>query len=485
MEEHKLPTPIVALLPVLVLILLVAITILLFGGDALSGASQFALLLASAFTLILGKLTVRAGWHRFETQLIKNFKNIVIALFILLIIGGLSATWMISGVVPLFIVYGMKLISPDVFLVSACVISSLVSMLTGSSWTTVATIGIALNGVGQALGISEGWIAGAIISGAYFGDKMSPLSDTTIMASSVTGTPLFTHIRYMVITTFPSMLITLIVFLIAGFYAEQSTFTNTEIFTKTLGEKFNLSPWLLIVPVFTVFLIIKRYPPLVTLFLSMLAALVFALIFQPGIISEIAGGGKDIISVIKGSMMTVFGPTDIQADNETIRDLIATKGMQGMLNTIWIIICASCFGAAMTSTGMIESLTKSLIRHVHSTTGLVSSTVLTGLLTNLTMGDQYLGLILTGNIFKKLYAQKGYESRLLSRTLEDSVTVTSVLVPWNSCGMTQSTVLGISTFVYLPFAVFCYISPLMSIIIAAINYRIKKEKPVLTGNEEI
>jgi NhaC family Na+:H+ antiporter len=217
----------------------------------------------------------------------------------------------------------------------------------------------------------------------------------------------------------------------------------------------------------------------------MLAALVFALIFQPGIISEIAGGGKDIISVIKGSMMTVFGPTDIQADNETIRDLIATKGMQGMLNTIWIIICASCFGAAMTSTGMIESLTKSLIRHVHSTTGLVSSTVLTGLLTNLTMGDQYLGLILTGNIFKKLYAQKGYESRLLSRTLEDSVTVTSVLVPWNSCGMTQSTVLGISTFVYLPFAVFCYISPLMSIIIAAINYRIKKEKPVLTGNEEI
>lgn len=484
MEEHKLPAPMVALLPVLLLIILVALSILLFGGDALTGASQFALLLATAFTLILGKVSVNSGWHKFEMQLIKNFKNIAVALFILLIIGGLSATWMISGVVPFFIVYGMKLISPDVFLVSACVISALVSMLTGSSWTTVATIGIALNGIGQALGIPVGWIAGAIISGAYFGDKMSPLSDTTIMASSVTGTPLFTHIRYMVITTFPSLLITLIVFLVAGFNTDQAAFSNSEVFEKALRLKFSLSPWLLLVPVLTVFLIVKRYPPLVTLFISMLTALIFAVIFQPEIIREIAGGGKDSISMIKGSMMTVFGSTSIDADNDTIKALIATKGMQGMLNTIWIIICASCFGAAMTSTGMIESLTKSLIRHVHSTTGLVGSTVLTGMLTNLTMGDQYLGLILTGNIFKKLYAQKGYESRLLSRTLEDSVTVTSVLVPWNSCGMTQSTVLGISTFVYLPFAVFCYLSPLMSIVIAAIGYRIKKEKPDLTGYEE-
>lgn len=474
MEQHKLPHPLVALLPVVLLILMVAVAVFLFGGDALSGASQMALVFATAFCLLIGKITINSHWHDFEKQLHKNFKNISGALLILFVIGALSATWMMSGVVPLFIVYGMQIIHPGVFLLSACIICALVSVLTGSSWTTIATIGIALLGIGLALGFSPGWIAGAIVSGAYFGDKISPLSDTTVLASSVTGTPLFTHIRYMLVTTVPSFIISLIVFGIAGMLMTRQAVVESETFEKVLTGKFNLSPWLLMVPAITVFLIVKRFPPLVTLFLSMLTGLVFAVAFQQDLLFEVANSNdKSVINLVKGALITTFGSTGITTGNHEIDSLVATRGMQGMLNTVWIIICATCFGAAMASTRMIESLTQALIRKIHNTSGLVSSTVFTGLLANLTMGDQYLGIILTGNMFKDLYEKKGYESRLLSRTLEDSITVTSVLVPWNSCGMTQSTVLGVSTLIYLPFSVFNYISPVMSIVVAVLRYKIK------------
>jgi NhaC family Na+:H+ antiporter len=477
MEHHKLPHPLIAILPVVLLICFVSIAVYLFGADALNGASQMALLLAAAFCLLLGKLTVNAHWHDFEKQLHKNFKNISGALLILFVIGSLSATWMISGVVPLFIVYGLKMIHPAVFLLSACIISALVSVLTGSSWTTIATIGIALLGIGSALGFSPGWIAGAIISGAYFGDKISPLSDTTVIASSVSGTPLFAHIRYMMITTTPSFLIALVVFGVAGLLMEKQVLVDSGLYEQVLQDKFNLSPWLLLVPALTVILIVKRYPPLITLFLSMLIALIFAVIFQSDLLYEIADSSmQSTADLCKGSIITTIGRTSIESGNEEINALIATRGMQGMLNTVWIIICATCFGAAMASTRMIESFTLALVRKIHNTFGLVASTVTTGLLTNLTMGDQYLGIILTGNMFKKLYEEQGYESRLLSRSLEDSVTVTSVLVPWNSCGMTQSTVLGVSTLIYLPYAVFNYVSPLMSLIIALLKYKVTQKE---------
>ncbi len=477
MEHHKLPHPLIAVLPVILLICFVSVAVYLFGADALNGASQMALLLAAAFCLLLGKLTVNAHWHDFEKQLQKNFKNISGALLILFVIGSLSATWMISGVVPLFIVYGLKIIHPAVFLISACVISALVSVLTGSSWTTIATIGIALLGIGTALDFSSGWIAGAIISGAYFGDKVSPLSDTTVLASSVSGTPLFTHIRYMMITTIPSFLISLLVFGIAGLLMKEQVSVDAGLYEQVLNERFNLSPWLLLVPALTVFLIVKRYPPLITLFISMLIALVCAYFFQPDLLFEVAESPrKSMTELIKGGIITMVGKTSIESGYAEINELIATRGMQGMLNTVWIIICATCFGAAMASTRMIESFTLALIKKIRNTFGLVGSTVATGLLTNLTMGDQYLGIILTGNMFKKLYEEQGYENRLLSRSLEDSVTVTSVLVPWNSCGMTQSTVLGVSTLIYLPYAVFNYVSPLMSVLIAILKYKIVQGK---------
>ncbi len=486
MEHHKLPHPLIAVLPVILLICFVSVAVYLFGADALNGASQMALLLAAAFCLLLGKLTVNAHWHDFEKQLQKNFKNISGALLILFVIGSLSATWMISGVVPLFIVYGLKIIHPAVFLISACVISALVSVLTGSSWTTIATIGIALLGIGTALGFSSGWIAGAIISGAYFGDKVSPLSDTTVLASSVSGTPLFTHIRYMMITTIPSFLISLLVFGIAGLLMKEQVSVDAGLYEQVLNERFNLSPWLLLVPALTVFLIVKRYPPLITLFISMLIALVCAYFFQPDLLFEVAGGSrKSIAELIKGGIITMVGKTSIETGYAEINELIATRGMQGMLNTVWIIICATCFGAAMASTRMIESFTLALVKKIRNTFGLVGSTVATGLLTNLTMGDQYLGIILTGNMFKKLYEEQGYENRLLSRSLEDSVTVTSVLVPWNSCGMTQSTVLGVSTLIYLPYAVFNYVSPLMSVLIALLKYKIVQGKSEQIKSESV
>lgn len=467
MNKQILPSPVVAVLPVLFLIGMVALSLFLFGADALSGASQVSLLLSSGFALILGRISVRFHWSDVENQLHKNFKNISSALIILLIIGSLSATWMLSGVVPLFIVYGMKLIHPAVFLLAACVISAVVSVLTGSSWTTIATVGLALLGIGKALGFAEGWIAGAIVSGAYFGDKISPLSDTTVLASSVSGTPLFTHIRYMLRTTVPSMIIALLVYAVVGWVYPSTTQQEHGLYERVLSERFNLSPWLLLVPMLTSVMIFKRLPALITLFVSMLLALVAAFVFQPDLIREIGEvGDTSGLPLLKGAIYSLVGSTSPETGLQEINDLVATRGMQGMLNTVWIILCATVFGSAMSSTRMIESITAFLIRRIHSSTGLVSSTVATGVLANLTMGDQYLGLILTGNIYRDLYKGRSYNSKLLSRSMEDSVTVTSVLVPWNSCGMTQSTVLGVSTLIYFPFAIFNYVSPLMSILMA-------------------
>ncbi len=476
---HKLPQPLIALLPVFILIIFVSLSVGIFGADALSGASQMALLLATAVTLLIAKFTVNMHWTAFEKALHKNIKNISTALIILLIIGALSGTWMVSGVVPLFITYGMKLIRPEIFLLSAALISAIVSVITGSSWTTVATIGIALMGIGRAQGFPDGWIAGAIVSGAYFGDKMSPLSDTTVLASSISGTALFTHIRYMWITTIPSMLIALAVFTIAGFSFTGVNTDDIMLYQNALAGRFNMSLWLLLVPAITVFMIAKRYPPLVTLFVSMLLAAVAALIFQKENLLEISGGSTNM-DAVKGMMMSCFGPTALDAGNAEINSLIATRGMQGMLFTIWLIICATCFGAAMTAGRMIESITVWFTNYITRTGSLVGATVATGLLSNLTMGDQYLSLILSGNLFKELYEKRGYESRLLSRSMEDSITVTSVLIPWNSCGMTQSTVLGVSTLVYFPYAIFNYVSPLMSILIAVTGYKIFRNKPLIS-----
>lgn len=382
---------------------------------------------------------------------------------------------MISGVVPTLIYYGMQIIHPSFFLASTCIICVLISVMTGSSWTTIATIGIALMGIGRAQGFEEGWIAGAIISGAYFGDKVSPLSETTILAASVTDTPLFRHIRYMMITTVPSLIITLIIFTVAGFSHDASNTQHITEVATALNEKFHITPWLLIVPIVTGILIARKIPSIITLFLSTLLAGVFALIFQPELLQEVSGmatSGFD--SLFKGLMITIYGSTSLHTDNAVLADLIATRGMSGMLNTIWLILCAMCFGGAMTASGMLGSITSIFVRFMKKTVSVVGGTVCSGLFLNLATADQYISIILTGNMFRDIYAKKGYESCLLSRTTEDAVTVTSVLIPWNSCGMTQATILSVPTLVYLPYCFFNIISPLMSIAVAAIGYKIAR-----------
>lgn len=469
----KIPSPLVSLFPIAFLVGMLFATIRTFGSDALSGGSQVSLLTTTAVCIFIGMAFYRIPWKDYELAITNNIAGVATAIIILLIIGALSGSWMISGVVPTLIYYGMQIIHPDFFLASTCIICALVSVMTGSSWTTIATIGIALLGIGKAQGFEEGWIAGAIISGAYFGDKISPLSDTTVLASSVTDTPLFTHIRYMMITTVPSLIITIIIFTVMGFSFKTNDTQQIAEFAAALNAKFTITPWLLIVPVVTGILIARRVPSVITLFLSTMLAGIFALIFQPDLLCEIAGDGN----IFKGVMMTFYGSTSLHTDSSMLTDLVATRGMAGMMNTIWLILCAMCFGGAMTASGMLGSITSVFVRFMKNRVSVVASTVCSGLFLNLATADQYISIILTGNMFSNIYEKKGYESRLLSRTTEDSVTVTSVLIPWNTCGMTQATILSVPTLTYLPYCFFNLISPLMSIFIAAIGYKIFK-KPV-------
>ena len=471
----RIPSPLLSLVPILVLVTLLFVTIHTFGSDALSGGSQVVLLTATAVCCLIAMGYSKVRWKAIELAMVNNISGVATALIILLIIGALSGSWMISGVVPTLIYYGMQIIHPSFFLASTCIICAIVSVMTGSSWTTLATIGIALLGIGQAQGFEDGWIAGAIISGAYFGDKISPLSDTTVLASSVTDTPLFKHIKYMMITTVPSMIITLTIFTIAGFAHEATATDQIAMYSASLRETFHISLWLLIVPVITGILIAKRIPSIITLFISATLAGIFALFFQPHLLQEISGlPVQDMQSQFKGLIMTFYGSTQVQTGNPDLNDLVSTRGMSGMMNTIWLIICAMCFGGAMTASGMLGSITSVFIRFMKRTVGLVASTVASGLFLNICTADQYISIILTGNMFKDIYQKKGYESRLLSRTTEDSVTVTSVLIPWNTCGMTQATILGVATFTYLPYCFFNLISPLMSITVAAIGFKIKR-----------
>lgn len=471
----RIPSPLLSLVPILVLVTLLFVTIHTFGSDALSGGSQVVLLTATAVCCLIAMGYSKVRWKAIELAMVNNISGVATALIILLIIGALSGSWMISGVVPTLIYYGMQIIHPSFFLASTCIICAIVSVMTGSSWTTIATIGIALLGIGQAQGFEDGWIAGAIISGAYFGDKISPLSDTTVLASSVTDTPLFKHIKYMMITTVPSMIITLTIFTIAGFAHEATATDQIAMYSASLRETFHISLWLLIVPVITGILIAKRIPSIITLFISATLAGIFALFFQPHLLQEISGlPVQDMQSQFKGLIMTFYGSTQVQTGNPDLNELVSTRGMSGMMNTIWLIICAMCFGGAMTASGMLGSITSVFIRFMKRTVGLVASTVASGLFLNICTADQYISIILTGNMFKDIYQKKGYESRLLSRTTEDSVTVTSVLIPWNTCGMTQATILGVATFTYLPYCFFNLISPLMSITVAAIGFKIKR-----------
>lgn len=477
----KQPSIAMSFVPLAVLVILLALTINLFGADAIAGGSQLSLITASAVCTAMAMGIYRRKWQKLEDAVVNNMKSATPALIILLLIGAIAGTWMASGIIPTLIYYGLKILHPSIFLPASCIICAVISLLTGSSWTTIATIGVALMGIGRALGFNDGWIAGAIISGAYFGDKVSMMSDTTVLASSTAEVPLFKHIKYMMVTTIPSLLIALIVFSVVSFTASPASATDTLVIEQALSDTYNISAWLLLVPILTGVLISRRLPAIVTLFASVAMAAVAMVVAQPEIIMSIAqSDAASVMTSIQAIIQAATSETAIDTGNILLNDLVATSGMGGMMNTIWLITCAMCFGGVMYGSGMLSAISRLFVSVARRTVSVVGSTVCSGLFFNLATGDQYISIILTGNLFRNLYDDRNLERRLLSRSVEDSATVTSVLIPWNSCGMAQSTVLGVATLTYLPYCIFNLLSPLMSIIMAAIGYKIYKR----TDNEE-
>lgn len=479
----------IAAIPVLLLIVLLALDISIFGSDSILGASQVSLLIASGVCVWLSMWIYKTPWEAFEREMKGNIGDVTTAIVILFLIGAISGTWTMSGIVPTFIYYGVKIISPKFFLLTACVICAIVSLMIGSSWTTIATIGVALMGIGKAQGFPEGMIAGAIISGAYFGDKMSPLSDTTVMAASINKVPLFTHIRNMMVTTIPSITVALVLFTVLGLSHSGTDSSVTTQYTTILSGTFNITPWVLIVPVLTAVMIVRRMPAIMVLALSTMLAAVAALIFQPDIIHTIGlrlVDGPKAKVLFAGTIETIYNTVTLNTGSDEVNELVSSRGMLGMLNTVYLIICAMCFGGCLKASGMIGRITSLFTPLTRSRAGLVGSTVLTGTALNGIVSDQYLSIILTSNVFGDIYRDRGYEDKLLSRSVEDSATVTSPLYPWSSCGMTQATILSVPTLTYLPFCFFNILSPLMSFLVAVIGYKIvrKDKEGPLPGNEE-
>ncbi len=467
-----------ALLPVTVLILMLGTNVYLFGSGSLDGSNQIALLLCAA---VAGIISIRLGigWQKVIKSVVSSIGSAMSSIIILLLIGSLAGTWLISGIVPAMIYYGLQVLNPTIFLVAACVVCAMVSLATGSSWSTVATVGIALLGIGQTLGLEEGVVGGAIISGAYFGDKMSPLSDTTNLAPAMAGTDLFTHIKYMAYTTVPSILIALLIYLAIGFFSESSGSVNDiAAVLGAIDSKFNVTGWLFLVPVLLIVMIIKKVPALPALLAGVLAGGLFALIFQPDLVNEISGVSDSYVrSAYIAVMQAMYGSVEITTAHPVVNDLLSSSGMSGMLNTVWLILCAMTFGGAMEAGGLLKVMASEVIKMAKGTGSLIASTVLTCGFFNITASDQYMSIVVPGRMYADTYRSRGLKPENLSRTLEDSGTVTSVLVPWNTCGATQAGVLGVATLVYAPFSFFNIISPFMTMLMGFTGYKIRYIQP--------
>ncbi len=474
-SEKKSAPFLIALAPILVLVVMLVLNVKIYGEDATYGPNQIALLIGGAIAALIG-LRLKYTWEELQKGIVRSIRASLPALIILLLIGALAGTWMISGIVPTMIYYGLKIMNPTIFLFAACAVSAIVALATGSSWSTVATVGLALLGIGTVLGIHQGMVAGAIISGAYFGDKMSPLSDTTNLAPAMAGTDLFTHIRYMTLTTIPSISLTLIIFLILGFTVGTKTdVAGVDSILQTIESRFYISPVLFVVPLIVIFLIIKKVDAIPALFIGTLLGAIAAIIFQPKIIEQVSTvSGDYLYASYKASMDAMFGSVSILDEEHEMARLLSTRGMEGMMNTIWLIICAMIFGGLMEACGLLQKLTRSIVSFVKSTGSLIATTAGTCIFFNATASDQYLAIVVPGRMFADTYRDRGLAPQNLSRTLEDSGTVTSVLVPWNTCGATQSAVLGVATGEYALYCFFNWISPIMTIIYGYFGIKIAR-----------
>jgi len=463
-----------ALIPVFALVGMLAFNVYTYGEDALSGSNQFVLLLGAAVAAIVGIFN-KVKFEQMVEEVAENVKSTTSSILILLMVGALAGTWLISGIIPTMIYYGLQVLNPTIFLAACVIICAIISVATGSSWTTSATVGIALIGIADALGIPLGMTAGAILSGAYFGDKISPMSDTTNLAPAMAGTDLFTHIRYMLYTTVPTITVTLIVFIIIGLNLETKGSADTHEILESIESAINVSPWLFIVPILVIILIVKKTPPLIALLIGTILGGIAALIFQPDIVTSVGGGTSlDFSTGYKGIMNAITTDTFIPTENEALKGLFKAGGMAKMMGTIWLILCAMTFGGVMDAIGALTTISKALLKLFHTTFGLFASTVASCLALNVTASDQYLAIVVPGKMYAKAFKDKGLAPENLSRTLEDSGTVTSVLVPWNTCGAYQSGVLGVDTLHYAGYAIFNWLSPFTTLLFAGLNIKIRQ-----------
>jgi len=464
-----------AIIPVIILVCMLAYNVFIFGDDSLSGSNQFILLMGAAVASIIG-FKNKVSFSLMMNEVAENVKTTSSAIFILLMVGALAGTWLVSGIIPTMIYYGLQILNPTIFLPACLIICAVISVATGSSWTTAATVGIALIGIAEALGIPLGMTAGAVLSGAYFGDKMSPMSDTTNLAPAMAGTDLFTHIKYMSYTTIPTFIITLIIFVIIGLTLNvNGEAADTFVMLRDINKAFNINPWLFLVPTIVIGLIIKKTPPLIALTAGTILAAIFALIFQPQIIMNIAGASElNFNSAYKGLMTAITVNTTIVTDNEILADLFTSGGMAKMMGTIWLILCAMVFGGIMDAIGALAKISSYMLQLFDSIFGLFASTVFTCIGLNFTASDQYLAIVVPGKMYSKAFKEKGLAPENLSRTLEDSGTVTSVLIPWNTCGAYHSNVLGVSVADYFVYAIFNWLSPFTTLFFAALNIKIRQ-----------
>ena len=473
--KKRIPTLIESFLPIIFLVIFLSINVTVFGDDALSGSIQIVLIFSSAIATVIA-FNLGFTWVEIQKGIQNSINSAIPSILILFLVGSLAGSWLLSGIVPALIYYGIQILNAKIFLFAACIICIIVSMATGSSWTTSATIGIALIGIGKALNIPEGLIAGAILSGAYFGDKMSPLSDTTNLAPAMAGSDLFTHIKYLSITTFPSIIISLIIFIIMGMnISSDVNIDNASLISSSILDKFYISPILFLVPFTVIFLIYKKIKAVPSLFVGVVLGSVFALIFQPDLVREVSGNlSKDWTSLFIGIMKSLYGSISISTSNELVSDLLSSSGMYGMLGTIWLVVSAMIFGGVMDKAGFLNVISSLILKKVNSAGSLVTSTAGTCIFFNLTASDQYISIVVPGKMYSKIYKDKGLAPENLSRTLEDSGTVTSVLIPWNTCGAYHASVLNVSTLTYLPYCFFSIISPIITILIAYLKIRIKR-----------
>lgn len=527
-----------AMVPVVILMILLAINVIWFDNAMLGDYSNQYILLIGGFVAFIGGMLNKVPLLVMIQEVWENLKSVFAPIMILFLVGALAGTWLISGVIPAMVYYGLQVLSPEIFLPASVIIAAVISIATGSSWTTSATVGIALVGIGTALGINPGMIAGAVISGAYFGDKMSPLSDTTNLAPAMAGTDLFTHIKYMAFTTVPTIIVTLFVFGIISASIDPTGSSDTEFILGTIDKYFNITPWLFIIPLAVVGLILLKTKPLVALGSGVVLAIIFAFIFQPKLINKITGSSTTTvinsiltdtnIEIDDSKYLAVFTEADLEKINsdengleklfsdddlkgvytidslknffssdyndssiiankaESLEKLITIKrlkklfsagGMNGMLWTIFLILCAMVFGGIMDGIGALARITKALLSVATTVFGLFASTVISCLGLNVIASDQYLAIVIPGKMFKNAYNDKGLAPENLSRTLEDSGTVTSVLIPWNTCGAYQSGVLGVGVGEYFLYAIFNWLSPFTTLLFAALRIKIR----MLTG----